>query len=143
MIVFDLKCGLGHVFEAWFGSTEDYDAQRKRGLVSCPICDDTQVEKALMAPAINVGGNREAAPDPAEQKAMLAKLAEMQRKIEAECDDVGDRFAQEARRLHAAPERENKRGIIGNASAVDVRELVEEGIPVMPLPFRSRRNNDA
>lgn len=143
MIVFDLKCGLGHVFEAWFGSTEDYDSQRERGLVSCPICDDTQVEKALMAPAINVGSSKGEYVSPADQKEMLAKLAQMQAKIEAECDDVGDRFAEEARRRHESPDDQDKRGIIGNASPVDVKELVEDGIPVMPLPFPLRRNSDA
>ena len=84
MIVFDLKCGAGHVFEAWFGSSADYDSQRERGLIACPLCGDAQVGKAVMAPNVAAKGNRggggegmpvAAGPDAGEMKAVMAKMA--------------------------------------------------------------------
>ncbi|MDO9489909.1 MAG: DUF1178 family protein, partial [Sphingomonadaceae bacterium] len=123
MIVFDLRCAHAHVFEAWFGSSDDYEGQRTRGLVACPICGDTDVAKAAMAPAVPAKGNRApsagsastpqpvAAHPPEMVKAMLAAMAEVQAKVEANCDYVGDRFADEARAIHHG-ERES-RGIYG------------------------------
>src|SRR5205085_12286966 len=103
MIVFDLVCsGRSHVFEAWFGSTADYDDQQARGLVSCPICGDEQVDKAVMAPRIGAKGNQLPAPAgqanmvagaPDEAKQMLRAMAEMQRQIVAQSDYVGEQFA--------------------------------------------------
>lgn len=152
MISFDLKCGNGHVFEAWFGSSADYDDQNARGLVTCPICADAHIGKALMAPAIRPGEGS----TPADAKAMLARLARMQARLEQECDYVGDRFADEARRRHAQHAKGDekgkvadskaappKRGIIGRTSPGEARELLEEGIPIAPLPFRLRRDSDA
>ena len=82
MIVFDLRCGAGHVFETWFGTSEDYEDQRGRGLVICPLCGDTQVGKAVMAPAVAAKGNQApaGAPDPQAVTRMLAGMAEAQRK---------------------------------------------------------------
>lgn len=142
MIVFDLQCGSqGHVFEAWFGSTADYEAQRERGLVSCPMCGDQQVEKAVMAPRVGAKGNQGAtegesrmvAAAPAETKEMLRALAEMQRQILSQSDYVGDRFADEARSIHLgeAPER----SIYGKATADQTRSLLEDGVAVAPLPL--------
>ena len=96
MIVFDLRCAPeGHVFEAWFGSGADYEAQRTRGLVQCPLCGSASIDKAPMAPSI---GGSEAGPDP---KAMLAEMAKLQRKLLDDSDDVGDRFPDEARAIAA------------------------------------------
>lgn len=144
MIVFDLQCTKQHVFEAWFGSTADYDAQRGRGLVSCPICGDEQVEKAVMAPRVGAKGNQLTAPAPAPQSAMMAPapaeakemlraLAEVQRQILAKSDYVGERFADEARSIHLgeAPAR----SIYGKATADETRSLLEEGVAVAPLPL--------
>ncbi len=151
MIVFDLKCTGGHVFETWFGSTADYDAQRERGLVECPICGDGNVEKAVMAPAVAAKGNRKAAPLPAEAaaatgdpervKALMQALAAAQREVERNSDYVGDKFADEARAIHLgeAPQR----GIHGEANAAEVRSLIDDGIAVAPLPFPTRRRSDA
>jgi hypothetical protein len=147
VIVFDLRCADGHVFEAWFGSTADYDAQRERGLVACPVCSVTDVAKAVMAPAVPTKGNRRAdakpaaAHPPAEVKAMLAALAEVQAKVEASCDYVGDRFADEARAIHLG--EAETRGIYGEATPEQAAELREEGIDVAPLPFRPKRAADA
>jgi hypothetical protein len=147
MIVFDLRCAQAHVFEAWFGSTEDFDGQRARGLVSCPICGDTEVAKAVMAPAVAPKGNQRggkqpvAAHPPEAVKAMLAAIAEVQAKVEANCDYVGDRFADEARAIHLGEAEE--RGIYGEATLEQAVALKEEGIEVAALPFKPKRAADA
>jgi hypothetical protein len=142
LIVFDLRCRpVGHVFEAWFGSTADYEAQQQRGLVSCPLCGAAEVEKALMAPNVGAKGNRtEAAaaqpvmmPAPAEVKAMLAALAEAQKTMLKHSDYVGERFADEARAIHLGDAV--ARSIYGKASDAETESLLEEGIVVAPLPF--------
>jgi len=148
MIVFDLRCGRDHVFEAWFGSTDDFDAQRARGLVSCPLCGSAEVAKALMAPNVGPKGNQLAVapppstkpvpmqsgmPAPAEMKAMLTALAQAQAKVLEGSEHVGRRFADEARAIHEgdAPDRV----IHGEATPIEVKALVEDGVSVAPLPF--------
>ena len=142
MIVFDLGCPAGHVFEAWFGSTADYEDQRERGLVACPVCGASQVGKAVMAPAVAAKGNRGQAvmplrhngpPTPAEVKSMLAALARAQAKALEGSEHVGPRFAEEARAIHdgAAPERL----IHGQATLAEAKALVDDGVPVAPLPL--------
>lgn len=134
MIIFDLKCApQGHVFEAWFGSTEDYRAQRARGLVACPICGTAEVDKAPMAPRVGGGSNcgEELAPEAV--KAALAGIAEAQKKMLEQSEHVGDRFPEEARAIHLG-EAEG-RAIHGRATAREAEDLREEGIPVAPLPF--------
>ena len=129
MITFDLKCApQGHVFEAWFGSTEDYEAQRARGLVACPICGAGEVDKAPMAPNIPAKG---AAPEAV--KAVLAEMAAAQKKMLAGSDFVGERFADEARAIHLG--EAEARAIHGQATAQEAEDLRDEGIPVAPLPF--------
>lgn len=149
MIVFDLACGNGHVFEAWFGSSADYDDQAARGLVACPMCNDSHVVKALMSPAIPSKGNRQAAlpgalSDAAETgaiKAFMSGLADAQAKLEASSDYVGQRFAEEARAIHHG--ETESRSIYGEATRAEAVALNEEGVRVSPLPFRSRRAADA
>ncbi|MFC3712209.1 DUF1178 family protein [Sphingoaurantiacus capsulatus] len=148
MIVFDLRCAHAHVFEAWFGSTEDYDDQRTRGLVTCPLCGDAEVTKAAMAPAVPAKGNRApagkqpvAAHPPEAVKAMLAAIAEVQAKVEANCDYVGNRFADEARAIHHGDAEE--RGIYGEATVEQAAALKDEGIDVAALPFKPKRVTDA
>jgi len=141
MIVFDLACDQGHVFEAWFGSSADYESQRERGLVSCPVCGASQVSKAVMAPNVGAKGNRAAAvvpmrngpPAPAELKAALAALARAQAQALEGSEHVGARFADEARAIHDgdAPERH----IHGQATVEEAKALVEDGVPVVPLPL--------
>ena len=135
MIVFDLKClGGGHVFEAWFGSSADYESQRERGLVECPLCGTTKVEKAAMAARLNAKGNKDAAsPDPKAVKAVMARLASMQKKILEGSDYVGERFADEARAIHLG--EADARAIHGKASRAESDSLIEDGVQVSPLPF--------
>jgi hypothetical protein len=135
VIVFDLRCAGGHVFEAWFGSTDDYDAQRDRSLVSCPMCGDAEVAKAVTAARIGRkgGGDGAQALIPSEAKAMLRQLAEQQQRMLASSEDVGRRFAAEARAIHLGDAAH--RTIHGLASVAEARELLEEGVPVAPLPL--------
>lgn len=132
MIVFDLACSGGHVFEAWFGSHADFDDQRARKLVSCPICGDGGIDKAPMAPRIS-GTRSNAAPDP---KQVMQAMMMAQRKLLASSEDVGHRFAEEARAIHAGDAEE--RQIHGQATPAEAKTLIEDGVPVAPLPFPVR-----
>ena len=134
MIIFDLKCApQGHVFEAWFGSSEDYEAQRARGLVSCPLCGSGEIDKAPMAPAVGVKGNRGDGLPPAQMKALLGAMADAQKKMLETSEHVGPRFADEARAIHLG--EAEARAIHGQATPQQADELREEGVPVAPLPF--------
>ena len=140
MIVFDLKCApRGHVFEAWFGSSGDYESQRGRGLVSCPICGSAEIAKAPMAPAVPAKGERAAPADsfsaaaPEAVKTMLAAAAAVQKQLLARSESVGDRFASEARAIHLG-EAEG-RPIHGRATPEEAKSLAEDGVPIAPLPF--------
>jgi hypothetical protein len=142
LIIFDLKCApQGHVFEAWFGSTADYESQKERGLVACPMCGSAEITKAPMAPAVGAKGNAAASPaapelfsgEPAQVKAMLAAAAALQKKMLEGSEGVGDRFADEARAIHIG--EAEARAIHGRATREQAESLVEDGIPVAPLPF--------
>ena len=134
MIIFDLKCApQGHVFEAWFGSSEEYEAQRARGLVSCPLCGSGEIDKAPMAPAVGAKGNQADGPAPAQMKALLGAMADAQKKMLETSEHVGPRFADEARAIHLG--EAEARAIHGQATAQQADELREEGVPVAPLPF--------
>lgn len=159
MKVLDLQCRHGHVFEGWFGSEDDFQSQRERGLVQCPMCADSHIEKRLSAPRLNLGAT---APATAPTAAVVGALAprqdtgvggrgasevgvlppalqaawlELARKIVAQTEDVGDRFAQEARRMHHGEVEE--RAIRGHATPDEAVQLLEEGIAVVPLPLPS------
>ena len=157
MIVFDLQCGDGgHVFEAWFGSTDDYESHRARGLVECPICGSAAIEKAVMAPRLAAKSNSRSeirlpdappqsdAPVPmatgetsaAAMKAMLRALADAQKKALEGSHYVGKRFAEEARAIHEGDSEE--RAIHGQATPAEARALIEDGVSVAPLPFPIR-----
>jgi hypothetical protein len=151
MIVFDLKCSTGHVFEAWFGSTGDWEDQQRRKLVSCPMCGSDEVAKAVMAPAVPAKGNSRAenqpkvpmsgGDDPAQVKAMMAALAKAQGEFLKTADYVGDRFADEARAMHLG-ERDHRQ-IYGETTPGEAKALLDEGVPVapLPLPVRPRRSD--
>lgn len=134
MIIFDLKCApQGHVFEAWFGSSEDYETQRTRGLVSCPLCGSADIDKAPMAPAVGAKGNRAEGLPPAQVKALLGAMADAQNRMLETSEHVGPRFADEARAIHLG--EAEARAIHGQATPEQADELREEGVPVAPLPF--------
>jgi hypothetical protein len=138
MIKYAIKCSSDHSFDSWFQSAAAYEALKGAGHVSCPVCGSTTVEKGLMAPAVHVSDTGEMAAVPDRPLAapgtdVEAALAALRRQIEASSDYVGLNFAAEARRIHAgdAPER----SIYGEARADDARALIEDGVPVAPLPF--------
>lgn len=133
MIVFDLKCGSSHVFEAWFGSSADYDDQQARGLVSCPICGDGSVVKAVMAPNVGAKGNAGPATPPAAIKAAMRELAKAQAQALTNSTWVGGDFANQARAMHVG--EQDQATIHGQATPAEAKALVEEGVPVAPLPF--------
>lgn len=133
MIVFDLKCATGHVFEAWFGSSADYDDQRARGLVRCPLCGAAEVDKAVMAPRVAAKGNRSADVTPAAMKAAMRELARMQAKALETSTWVGRDFANQARAMHVGEQEQAT--IHGQATPAEARALADEGVPVAPLPL--------
>jgi hypothetical protein len=147
MKVLDLQCNHQHEFEGWFGSEEEFQSQLSRQLVECPVCASHDITKRLSAPRLNLSGAREPVPEvkPASADAkevvatnvsnteLQAAWLKMVRHVMANTVDVGTQFAEEARKIHYG-ETEQKQ-IRGQVSAEETRELLEEGIPVLPLPI--------
>ena len=132
MIRYALACGAGPDFEGWFGGSDDFDAQSARGLVSCPACGSPEVRKQIMAPAVVTSkGKAETATGPSREM-MLEMASQVRRHVEDNFDNVGDAFAREARAIHEG--RSEERGIYGEATLREARELLEDGVPVAPLP---------
>ncbi|MCP5086328.1 MAG: DUF1178 family protein [Rhodobacteraceae bacterium] len=135
MISFTLGCEAGHDFEGWFGSSSDFEKQKSRKLVECPTCGSTKVEKTLMAPVVSTSKASDkvnvANVDNVQRK-MLSELKEIRERITANAEDVGERFPEEARKIHYG--EAETRGIYGAASLEDVKELVDEGVEIAPLP---------
>jgi len=129
MIRYDLRCENGDEFDAWFGSMADYDKQAEAGLIECPHCASTKVEKAPMAPAVRTARKQEARKERAVAMAMAAKVREH---IKDNFDYVGPRFADEARKMHDGETEE--RAIWGEATPEEAQALADEGIPAAPLP---------
>ncbi len=135
MIRFDLHCDKEHGFEAWFSSNADFDKQSAAGLISCPQCGSSKVEKALMAPSVSTARKKEATTKLAmnnAQQAAMDQLRQAVKTIRENSEDVGERFPEEARKIHYGESEE--RGIIGQAKPDEVKELVEEGVGIAPLP---------
>jgi len=132
MIRYALICEHEHEFEGWFGSSGDFDDQQARGLLDCPVCATKAVRKQIMAPA--VAGTRRTVQDEgrASQSMMLEAMGRLRRHVEENFDDVGDTFAKEARAIHEG--KSEVRGIYGQATPAEVRDLVEDGVPVAPMP---------
>lgn len=135
MKVLDLQCSQNHSFEGWFASEDEFQSQLARGLVECPLCGDRTVSKMLSAPRLNLGATQPAPrqevvsmPDASLQAAWL----KMVRHVMANTEDVGERFAEEARGIHYGETEE--RAIRGQASREETEALLEEGIAVLPLP---------
>jgi hypothetical protein len=133
MILFRLRCTHGHEFEAWFRDGDGFEAQKKAGEIACPECTDTSVEKAVMAPRL--GRSREASPPAMSPAQFRAALITLRRQIESNCDYVGNRFAEEARRIHNG--ETDAHGIYGEATEDESRELADEGISFGRIPWIS------
>lgn len=133
MIKYALTCEHEHPFEGWFGSSADYDDQQSRGLLDCPVCGSKAVRKQIMAPAVAGTKRRDQDAAPADTRAMMMEaMGRIRKHVEENFADVGDAFAREARAIHEGKSEE--RGIYGQATAQEVRALVEDGVPVAPLP---------
>jgi len=149
MIHYQLRCTQGHSFESWFKSSSAYEAQEKRNLVSCPVCGSSKIERDIMAPRIGSKKDREGAvPAPAaatevapvastpllmaQERELRAKLKELRDHIVKNADNVGERFPNEARKMHYGDIEH--RPIYGDASPDEARALIEEGVEVTPLP---------
>ena len=128
MIRYALSCPLDHSFEGWFASSADYDDQSNRGMLSCPLCGSNGVAKQIMAPAV-AGTKAQSSPGGPNVREMMM---EVRRHVEETFEDVGDGFASEARAIHEG--RAEDRGIYGQATGAEVKRLVEDGVPVAPMP---------
>lgn len=138
MIVFELICADRHRFEGWFASAEDFEGQKARGLLSCPVCSDSSIEKLLTA---KIGRHEAEAPQRAQAPAAVAQPHNLQEMIDVillNTENVGRDFPSEARRIHRKEARE--RSIRGIATREETRDLLEEGIAVMPLPIPPRED---
>lgn len=141
MKVLNLQCAHAHGFEGWFASEDDFQDQLARGLVECPVCGDSAISKLPSAPRLNLGAAEPKAAPAGKQEVMNAapnaqlQAAWMQlvRQVMANTEDVGERFAEEARKIHYGETEE--RGIRGQASREETEALLEEGIGVLPLPI--------
>ncbi|KVC79600.1 hypothetical protein WI76_15350 [Burkholderia ubonensis] len=131
MKVLDSQCPHGHRFEGWFASADEFEAQLSRKLVECPVCGATEVSRMPSAPRLNLSGETQAKP--ADPRALQAQVMRALREVLEKTENVGERFAEEARRIHynEAPVR----SIRGVTTPEDAQALVEEGIDVMPLPI--------
>ena len=137
MKVLNLQCSHAHGFEGWFASEDDFQGQLARGLVECPMCGDTGISKLPSAPRLNLGAAEPAAKQEVVAAAPHAKMQaawmELVKQVMANTEDVGERFADEARKIHYGETEE--RGIRGQASREETEALLEEGIGVLPLPI--------
>lgn len=140
MIHYDLICDNGHAFDGWFANSAAYDRQAEAGLVTCTACGSAKVGKQLMRPGIPAKANRKddgpqkmvAGPVDPRLAMMMQMVREMRKHVEENAEYVGDKFAEEARKIHY--EEAEHRGIYGEASADEAKALIEEGIAVHPLP---------
>jgi hypothetical protein len=149
MILFKLRCPDSHEFEGWFRDNAAFDRQKSRGEIACPVCGDHEVEKAVMAPRLGRSRGELAEPSPPPPQApkesvekekrpptpaeMRRVLQEMRRQVEANCEHVGPRFAEEARKIHRGDAKD--RGIYGEATPAESEKLAEEGIEIASIPW--------
>ena len=141
MISFSLSCDKGHEFDGWFRNSAAFDEQAEKGILECPVCGSHAVTKGLMAPAIPAKSNTKSddakapvfagEPDP-KMAELVEQVRQLRNHVESTADYVGDKFPEEARKIHY--EEAEKRGIYGEASLEEARDLIEEGVGVLPIP---------
>lgn len=132
---FQLECKNEHSFEGWFRSNNDFETQQEHGLLQCPMCGTHEVSKTLMAPSLTTGRSKEkiaVAAGKAAQKQMMAKMMELAKEVKSKADNVGEKFPEEARKIHYG--ESEARAIYGKATTDEVTELVDEGVEILPLP---------
>ena len=137
MIVFNLNCSdCTSSFEGWFENTQDYNKQIRKGLLTCPSCNSTQIKKGLMAPNVSKKSNSKISK---RNKSIASNVKKLKKIIEKEFDYVGDKFTDEAKRIKYGEVKE--RAIYGEASIEQTKELIDEDIDVLPLPFSTKKTN--
>jgi len=137
MIVFNLNCSeCASSFEGWFENTNDYNKQIKKGLLTCPSCNSTQIKKGLMAPNLSKKSNSKISK---RNKSIASNVKKLKKIIEKEFDYVGDKFTEEAKKIKYGEVKE--RAIYGEASIEQTKELIDEDIDVLPLPFSTKKTN--
>ncbi|MEM9717488.1 MAG: DUF1178 family protein [Pseudomonadota bacterium] len=137
MIKYSLKCSNDHVFESWFESAGAYDKLHKAKMITCSVCGDTDVEKTLMAPQVTPGRKKADLTKPASPAEQAIK--ELRKKVEENSENVGANFATEARAMHYGDKPE--RAIYGQAKPDEAKSLIDEGVPVTPLPWGEKSTN--
>ena len=134
MINYTLKCDQNHTFDSWFKSAEAFEMLVKKSMVVCSECGSTKITKAIMAPSVSTSRKKDTKPHELEKKSKLKnEILELKKKIEANSEYVGNNFANEARSMYLGETPE--RSIYGEAKTDDAKKLIDDGIPVMPLPF--------
>ncbi len=137
MIVFNLICShCTSSFEGWFENTKDYNKQIRNGLLTCPFCNSTQIKKGLMAPNVSKKSNSKISK---RNKSIASNVKKLKKIIEKEFDYVGDKFTEEAKKIKYGEVKE--RAIYGEASIEQTKELIDEDIDVLPLPFSTKKTN--
>ena len=137
MIVFNLNCSdCAYSFEGWFENTKDYNKQIRKGLLTCPSCNSTQIKKGLMAPNLSKKSNSKISK---RNKSIASNVKKLKKIIEKEFDYVGDKFTEEAKKIKYGEVKE--RAIYGEASIEQTKELIDEDIDVLPLPFSTKKTN--
>ena len=140
MIKYKLKCDSNHDFDSWFSSSQDYEKLKRKKLLNCPECNSSSIQKTIMSP--NLSYNKSVQKDKKSakfQKELKTKIKSLQKYIEKNCDNVGNKFAQEARKIHYDDKR--SRGIYGTASSDQMKELTEEGIEVSSIPWIEKKEH--
>lgn len=141
MIHYSLICENDHKFDGWFRNADAYDQQHERGIVTCPVCTSNKVDKALMAPSVSRANSEKVSLSIGhpEQQQLRAAMQALRDKVVSEADYVGDKFAEEARKIHF--KEIDPRGIYGEATREEVAGLIEEGVDFMPLPHIPEEHN--
>ena len=139
MIHYDLKCEKNHIFSSWFNCVDAFDKLEMSYLLSCAVCGSSNVHRAIMAPKVSRSNPKESSPLIGEASSAEQKMLEIRKKLEAEAENVGENFADEARAMHDGDTP--MRSIYGEAKIKDAQDLIEDGVPVIPMPWKKRRTN--
>ena len=139
MIRYTLKCNKGHQFESWFSGSDSFEELKKKGHLECAICSSKKVEKSLMAPKITSGSDEKKETLISTESALEKEIKALKKKIKATATDVGENFPTEARAMHYGEKEEKP--IIGKTTVDEARDLAEEGVPFIPLPWSDDKVN--
>jgi hypothetical protein len=139
MILYSLKCDKDHIFDSWFDGAQAFDKLARANMLSCSVCGSSNVERAIMAPQVSTSRSKTTGPLSAPLSPAEQAVADMRAKVEAESTDVGTNFATEARAMHDG--ESPHRSIFGEAKIEDAKALIDDGVPVVPLPWVKKRTN--